>query len=594
MPGKEREFTLTLLVVLMFGATLFAVLAGFHLYRVVIDETALVLDDDNEGKSRRPSSAVKENHAGIVERIRTRFLITGLIYIILLFLVASIAAKRIIRTYHQRKLHLESTLFRQQHDFRHLVDNLGEIVYTLSLDGRFTFINHKGSELLQLEQPFYFKEEFFNFVHPDDRENVQSAFAQALDGVRENRVVFRLVTRKGTGDARVVEMSAIALLETGKTVGLVGLIRDLTTRLEMEQTIEESKQLLEVTFDSITDGIIVIDTDMMIEMANKTEKEYLDLIGKDFSSAPCYSIYRDRSSPCPGCALIETFRTGRNHSMEFVRVSENGENRNLMTYTYPLATGAGGKVERAVVFVKDITAQKKLQLRLLDSARMATIGEMAAVMAHEIRTPLISIGGYARSVRKQLDVESTEYENVNVIVEEVARLERFLKDQLDFAGPMRPNLLMGDLHKLLNGIISFKKEELNKEQIEWNLVFDRSIPGFLFDPNKLHRAILNIVQNAIDSMEPGPGKLSVITKVHESKVVIIVSDTGSGIPDEIKNCVLEPFATGKVGGTGLGLSIASRIIHLHGGDITIDSAENAGTRVYITIPLAVSSRRETN
>ena len=146
MPGKEREFTLTLLVVLMFGATLFAVLAGFHLYRVVIDETALVLDDDNEGKSRRPSSAVKENHAGIVERIRTRFLITGLIYIILLFLVASIAAKRIIRTYHQRKLHLESTLFRQQHDFRHLVDNLGEIVYTLVTDLiRNSFIPNDGN-----------------------------------------------------------------------------------------------------------------------------------------------------------------------------------------------------------------------------------------------------------------------------------------------------------------------------------------------------------------------------------------------------------------------------------------------------------------
>ena len=592
MLRREKEFTLTLLVVLMFAAIMVAALAGIYLFSVVVEEAAFFDVDQNRDADDLDSAGMSAEHQEALGRIRIRFLISGLAYVSLLFLVAAIAAKRIVRTYHQRRLNLESTLFRQQHDFRHLVDNLGEIVFTLALDGRFTFLNQQGSELLQLEQPLYYKEEFFSFVHPDDREQVQAAFSQAINGIRENRVVFRLIKRNKWEEPRVVEMSTIVLVESGKKVGFIGLIRDLTTRLQMEQTLEESKQLLEVTFDSITDGIIVIDTDMMIEMENRTEKEYLDLIGKDFSSAQCYNIYGNRSSPCPGCAVIETFKTGRNHSMEFIRVSKEEEQRNLMTYTYPLASGQDGKIERAVVFLKDITGQKKLQLRLLDSARMATIGEMAAVMAHEIRTPLISIGGYARSVQKQFENGSKEYESVSIIIEEVARLERFLKDQLDFAGPMKPELLMGDLHELIDGVISFYREELKKEQIECVKQYDRRIPGFQFDPHKLHRVILNVVQNAIDSMKPDPGELKVTTKMHENKAVVIVSDSGSGIPDEIKDNILEPFTSGKAGGTGLGLPIALRIVRLHGGDMTIDSVENVGTRVYITIPILVSVNNE--
>jgi signal transduction histidine kinase len=231
--------------------------------------------------------------------------------------------------------------------------------------------------------------------------------------------------------------------------------------------------------------------------------------------------------------------------------------------------------------VRDITELKQLQKKLIMSEKMAALGEVAAKVAHEIRNPLVSVGGFAKRLEKKLDGNLKEY--AGIIVREVSRLEDILKEILGFVKdvrlakePVNLNLLVDEIVRLMESDITERGVNLQKEY--------QQVPDVFVDPNRVKEAIMNIIANAVQSLS-GSGMVSVLTYAQGDEAVLEVRDTGRGIPEEDLPSIFNPFFTTKSSGTGLGLAITHRIIQEHNGRIEVDSKVGEGTIFRVYLPL---------
>lgn len=224
------------------------------------------------------------------------------------------------------------------------------------------------------------------------------------------------------------------------------------------------------------------------------------------------------------------------------------------------------------------------QTRAQNLERLSAIGQMAAVVAHEIRNPLVTIGGFAKSLADDMSPEDPNSRFVNIIYDEVQRLERVVKDMLDYAKPVKMSLKEVFIRDVISQAIEILTPELEKTGVTVVSRLSRSGTPVKVDPNLMRQLLLNLMSNAQDAMPEG-GTLRITSSFDSSSFRIRISDTGVGISPERKEKLFEPFYTSKQGGTGLGLSIVKNIVSQHGGSIDVKSKTGAGTTFTITIPL---------
>ena len=224
------------------------------------------------------------------------------------------------------------------------------------------------------------------------------------------------------------------------------------------------------------------------------------------------------------------------------------------------------------------------QEQLLRSDRLATVGELAAGLAHELRNPLAGISGALHVLGGQLVPGDERRAVLADLHAQIARMNKTLTDLLQHARPATPQRIAVEINALLEQSLRF----LPRGEVEIVRRLGGALPCVHVDPGLLHQALLNILVNARQAMPHG-GRLMVETRVHptaERWVEIRVTDTGTGIPAEHLPRIFQPFFTTKAQGTGLGLAIAARVIEEHGGRITVDSVVGEGTVFGIVLPAA--------
>lgn len=236
-----------------------------------------------------------------------------------------------------------------------------------------------------------------------------------------------------------------------------------------------------------------------------------------------------------------------------------------------------------------LSANKMLrntQKELVQKEKLAALGEMAATVAHEIRNPLTSVRGFAQRISRKYadegDGRLTEY--TGIIIEEVDRLNKFIKDVLDFARRAKPDFHKISVNRLLSDIINLMRDELTAQSIVVVPDFDMNLPQIYADETLLRQAFINILQNSRQAMGKG-GILMIRTQTFEQEVRVRIADDGHGIPRELLQKVWTPFYTTKTQGTGLGLSLVMRIIDDHHGQLFIRSRVNQGTVIDIRFPI---------
>ena len=226
---------------------------------------------------------------------------------------------------------------------------------------------------------------------------------------------------------------------------------------------------------------------------------------------------------------------------------------------------------------------KESQAKLVEAQTMAGLGRMAATVAHEIRTPIVAIGGFAR--RMSRDIRDQRSQRIlDIIRSEAIRLEETLDTILFYVKPSRPQKTEDSLNNLVETLSLYFAQETFERNIEMVFALDESLPKIPFDDRQMRQVILNIIQNAIHSMEDG-GMLAIRSRREDTEAVLEIQDTGCGISEEDQSNIFKEFFTRKHKGTGLGLHVSARIVRNHGGRIEVISKVGQGTTVRIRLPL---------
>jgi len=255
------------------------------------------------------------------------------------------------------------------------------------------------------------------------------------------------------------------------------------------------------------------------------------------------------------------------------------------------STQAGLVVENAHLYSTIEANNRELLLireRMLESDRLAALSSLASGMAHEIRNPLVSIGGFARRIAKLVDVTSPLRGYVEVIQEEVTRLEKLLREILDFTGENLTFYGDHDLNKLLDDTLLLVQRDLDSCKIK--VVKELAMmPRLHCDDRQIKQVLYNLFQNASQAMHQG-GTLTIRTYPVEREdglyEAVAISDTGGGIPLEVLHNIFNPFFSTKDYGTGLGLAIAQRIVSRHYGQVEVNNELGKGVTFIVTLPVA--------
>ena len=233
---------------------------------------------------------------------------------------------------------------------------------------------------------------------------------------------------------------------------------------------------------------------------------------------------------------------------------------------------------------------RRNQERMVRHERLSAIGEMAARVAHEIRNPLVAIGGFARSLLEPSGPQDpATRESLEIIVSEVRRLENIVKEVLDFSRPAPPRIGAVPLRPLVAEAYDLLRWEMARSGVVALMDEDERTPEAAADRDQLFQALVNLLRNAVQAMPRG-GNVTVRLRGVPHGVELTVEDTGAGIPPEVLAHAFEPFYTTKTDGSGLGLTIASQIVRDHHGEVRIESREGAGTSVTLRLPAAGEDR----
>ena len=244
--------------------------------------------------------------------------------------------------------------------------------------------------------------------------------------------------------------------------------------------------------------------------------------------------------------------------------------------------------ELATAFEGMVGEVAKAQTRAVANERLAAIGKMAAHVTHEIRNPLSSIGLNIELLEENLAEAGASGESkslLGAITREVQRLEHLSEEYLRVARLPSPRMESEDLASKVGEIARFAKPEVERAGLELIVEIEPDVPPVLFDEGQIRQALLNVLRNAREAMTDG-GAILLYVKAEGMSVVVGVEDRGTGIPDDVRSRIFDPFFSTKGEGTGLGLAITRQIIEAHGGSIAVDPREGGGTSIKFLLPIA--------
>lgn len=278
------------------------------------------------------------------------------------------------------------------------------------------------------------------------------------------------------------------------------------------------------------------------------------------------------------------------HSQEDVEVRhKDGGVLPLAVNASPLRDSSG-RVTGVVCLFEDLSEARAIEAERRRLDRLAALGEMSAVVAHEIRNPIAGIAAGVEYLSKNTPEGSPHKEDTAMILGEIERVNRILEDILSVARPFQLKLSLQTVPDIMEHVLHRYQTSIQKKAIRVVRRYAPSLPQALVDRQRIEQAFTNLVLNAVEVM-PNAGTLSVGLGADDGWLTVTISDTGPGISLDVQQRIFEPFFTTKVRGTGLGLAVARRVIEEHGGAIEVSSEATKGTKFTIQLPLTPEEAR---
>ncbi|MGE5476525.1 MAG: PAS domain S-box protein, partial [Bacteroidales bacterium] len=530
----------------------------------------------------------------------------------------------------QREQELESL----RRLYRAILDTAGEGIVGLDGAGRVTFANRRAAALLGYGPEQMAGQDFAALVAAP----LQTAVAETGE----------IVFRRADGGAIPVDFTVSPIAEDGRVSGAVVAFHDATLRLRYEQTLadshrelerlvaertaeltqevenrarteqalRDSRERLKGISDSLFEGVVVINRQGLVSFANPSARSLLEL-NDEPEGTPVDTLLsvRGGADATPWATVLEG--CGSHCDDEAVFVTAGGK---ALDVAYACTEVRGDEGVRGVVLsFRDISQLKSAQREALQSSRMASVGQLAAGIAHEINTPIQYIGDNLRFIAESMadvagaisegrDAGNTAFDAamdshdvaylldevpraVSQSLEGVAQVARIVLSMKEFSHPGSSSKAMADLNRALDSTLTVTRNTW-KHVAQLHCDFQPDLPPVPCYAGELNQVFLNLIVNAAQAIEAagrrGDGRISVSTRLEGDQVVIRVADNGTGIPDSIREKIFDPFFTTKdVGkGTGQGLAISRDVVVIkHGGRIDVESRDGEGATFIVRLPV---------
>jgi PAS domain S-box-containing protein len=396
--------------------------------------------------------------------------------------------------------------------------------------------------------------------------------------------------REVTGRRRDGTLFPLHLSVGEMTVGgqrkFTGMLHDLTERVRLEGQLGSSEARWRAIIDSAVDGIIVIDAHGRVETFNPAAERLFgysaeEVLGRNVDML-MPSPYREEHDSY----LARYLATGR---AKIIGIGREVPGLRKDGTTFPLHLSVGQITmhdERKFTgILHDLSGRVEIEGQLREQAALAKLGEMAAVIAHEVKNPLAGIRGAIQVLGDQLSGDGKKAQVLKEIVSRIDALDQMMKDLLLFARPPKPRHAPTDLVPLVTTTAHLLSEDPALKEVDVEV--EGSAPTISADPDMLRIVFQNLLINGAHAMH-GKGRIRVAIGAVDSRCQIAFIDSGPGIPTEIREKIFTPFFTTKTRGSGLGLPTAKRLIEAHNGQIAIDCPPAGGTAVVIRLPISAA------
>ncbi len=345
---------------------------------------------------------------------------------------------------------------------------------------------------------------------------------------------------------------------------------ELKSAVELAHLNELNKRIL----DTIPTGVCVLVADGTIAGANTAIR---DRAGASLEGRGLDAFIGGDDAAAVQALVAETLATQQPRSMVAARVTMFGEPAQANVHCVPIRPPLESAA--AILVVEDVTRLRSLEDQLMRAEKLATIGVLAAGVAHEIGTPLGVIRGRAEYVRGKLGEGHPQSDGLAVIVEQIDRISRTIRELLDFARERPKSAASVDLETVASRAVELLRFEAERKKVSLDVDIAAALPPVLADADELQQVVLNLLLNGIDATRAG-GRVALRVERDEGAVLLHVVDDGCGIPVALQHRIFDPFYTTKKRGqgTGLGLTVVAQIVQSHGAALEIDSAPGRGSR----------------
>ena len=340
---------------------------------------------------------------------------------------------------------------------------------------------------------------------------------------------------------------------------------------------------LHCVLESLSDGVLVIDCEGVVEFSNSAAHQ---IFGQhaDWEKGFYAEII---DIPFQSERLNDVIESGHSDLYREVEIGSKKSGRVLLQSSMSPVVDDEGNVLGVVEILRDITQQRQIERQLKHQRHMASLGEMAAGVAHEIRNPLGAIEGFALLLKRDLEQDgaTAHVRLAERIVEGTENLNYVVSRLLDYARPVQLDYAMFSVHPLLYSLRDCLTGIVRERNVDLVIEGPGEEMQMNGDMRQLRHVLINLGRNAVEACPLTGGKVRIAFYLYQSEVAFQISDNGSGIPASVLERIFDPFFTTKSSGTGLGLSYCHKIVEAHGGDILVHSDESSGTVFQVIIPL---------
>lgn len=489
-------------------------------------------------------------------------------------------------------------LVASQARYKALFDLVADSVFMVNAAGTVVAVNKREEQALGYAESKVVGGSMYDVVVPSHREALAGWLAEIGTGQRQVPTQ-EITVYNAEGHETPVEMDLIHVAGSGQVLVMVQM-RDITDRKRLERQlqtyreeleikvrertreIEETKQYLENLLENANDVIYTLDTEQRFTYVNSKVNVWGyrkdDLLGR-----PYLSLLSRRHR---GRRLKNTLDIGAKQVYEVEVVTRMGEPRTVMVSVSPLH-GAEGEILGVLGIARDMTDTKKLEQQIRNSEKLASVGKLAAGVAHEINNPLAGILNCLYNLRKGTLSPARQEEYWVSMEDGVRRVQKIVRQLLDFSQQHEPEFSSTDINQIVDRVLVLTSHLFAPNLIRLETLLGPALPSLMVDRHMIEQVLMNLILNAVQAMKSG-GVLTIRTTVAEGVCRVEVGDTGSGIPPTVLPRIFDPFFTTKSEGegTGLGLSVSLGIAERHGGKILVESEVGKGTTFTLCLPLS--------